>query len=110
MFLILFYLNPFRYVPATIHYQKSTAYLKIHKPNTPSRIIVSSIGTAFHPIAIYLHNIISDSIPKGMSHINNSFEFYNTYGYKNTKLRYLNTVTSLFTNVSLNLVLDRLND
>jgi len=47
-------------MPATVHYQKFTAYLKIHKLNTPSKIIVSSIGT-FHPIAIYLHNIISDS-------------------------------------------------
>ena len=35
---------------------------KIHKNNIPYRIIVSSIGTALYPMAIFLHEIISERV------------------------------------------------
>jgi len=39
-------------------------------------IIVSSINTSLYPIAKFLQNIISKSIPPAKSQIKNSFVFY----------------------------------
>lgn len=50
---------------------------KIHKDNIPFRIIVSSVNTSLHHLATHLHNILSTSIPKANSFINNSFELCN---------------------------------
>jgi len=50
---------------------------KIHKKNTPFRIIVSSINTVLYSLASYLHKIISDSLEHMNSHTTNSFEIYN---------------------------------
>ncbi|KMQ86230.1 hypothetical protein RF55_14846 [Lasius niger] len=46
---------------------------KIHKPNCPLRIIVSSVNSPLHSIATFLH-IIHASISKAHSHIDNSLE------------------------------------
>jgi len=46
---------------------------KIHEPNCPCRIIVSSINTPLHPLTAFLHNIIYDTIPRTHSHVANSF-------------------------------------
>jgi len=40
------------------------------------RLLYSQI--ALYPIAAYLHKIISDSISRTNSHVNNSFDFYNS--------------------------------
>jgi hypothetical protein len=82
---------------------------KIHKPNTPLRIIVSSVGTALYPLAAFLQNIISDSIPRAVGHVENSFELCNFLTNKNIKdsetLLSLD-VTLLFTNVPLDLAIE----
>lgn len=45
---------------------------KIHKDNILFRIIVSSVNTSLHHLVTHLHNILSTSIPKADSFINNS--------------------------------------
>jgi len=46
---------------------------KIHKPNNPLRIIVSSINSPFYSLSEYIHDIIKKSIPKLNSFIKNSY-------------------------------------
>jgi len=55
---------------------------KIHKHNTPFKIIVSSINIALYPLASYLQKVISDSLENANSHITNSFELYNLLSNK----------------------------
>jgi len=50
---------------------------KIHKPNNPLRIIVSSINSPLFSLAKYLHDIIQKSIPKSGSFIKNSYHLIN---------------------------------
>jgi len=47
---------------------------KIHKPNNPLRIIISSNDSPLYFLAKHLHKIITDNIPKTSSHIENSFQ------------------------------------
>ncbi|EFN65155.1 hypothetical protein EAG_05789, partial [Camponotus floridanus] len=47
---------------------------KIHKPNSPLRIIVSSINSPLHKFATFLHNCLHDNLPHCKSHIANSYE------------------------------------
>lgn len=67
------------------------------------------INTALHPLVTYLHKLISNSLPKAASHVNNSFELYNLLSGKKIedshKLISLD-VTSLFTNVPLDLAIE----
>jgi len=57
---------------------------KIHKENTPFKIIVSTINTALYPIATYIGKIILlNNIPHTNSYVKNSFEFYNLLSEKN---------------------------
>jgi len=77
---------------------------KIHKKNTPFRIIVSSVNTALYSLASFLHKIISDSLEH-----TNSFEIYNSLSGKivrDTEVLLSLDVTALFTNVPLNLAMD----
>ncbi|XP_077273242.1 uncharacterized protein LOC143903487 [Temnothorax americanus] len=88
---------------------KAYALPKIHKPNHPFRIIVSSIDTALYPLASFLQKIISDNIPKTRSYVNNSFDLYSTLsGMKvsNSNILISLDATSLFTNIPLNLALE----
>jgi hypothetical protein len=48
---------------------------KVHKEVLPLRAIVSSIGSPCHNLARYLLNLIPPVSGKGLSHLNNSFEF-----------------------------------
>jgi len=82
---------------------------KIHKNNTPFRIIVSSINTALYSIASFLQDIISNSLEKTNSHIANSFDLYSSLSGKRIRdsdVLISLDVTSLFTNVPLDLAID----
>src|SRR5436190_15508000 len=79
---------------------------KIHKPNYPLRLIVSSINSPLHSLALYLHKIIFSAVPKSDSFVANSFELVNKLnskclddGYELASL----DVVSLFTNVPLDI-------
>jgi len=45
---------------------------KIHKPGRTFRIIISSIDSPTHSLAIFLHKIIAKNIDKSFSYIKNS--------------------------------------
>ncbi|EFN72059.1 hypothetical protein EAG_00285, partial [Camponotus floridanus] len=47
---------------------------KVHKPNCPFRIIVSSIDSPLYQLAAFLHENMIKSFPTAHSHIKNSFE------------------------------------
>ncbi|KYN09543.1 hypothetical protein ALC57_18330 [Trachymyrmex cornetzi] len=53
---------------------RAYAMPKIHKPNCPFRIIVSSINSPLYELASFLHSILIETIPKTESHIKNSFQ------------------------------------
>lgn len=77
--------------------------LKIHKQSYPFRIIVSSLDSLLYNLALFLHNIISKSIPKPFSHIDNSVQIVerlsNLHLDNNFVLISLDAI-SLFTNVT----------
>ncbi|XP_011701227.1 PREDICTED: uncharacterized protein LOC105457947 [Wasmannia auropunctata] len=82
---------------------------KIHKPSCPFRLIISSIDSSLYFFAIFVHNILKDSIPKAPSRIDNSFELVEKL--KGMKLDDNYTLISLdvvflFTNVPLDLVIE----
>lgn len=82
---------------------------KIHKPNCPFRVIVSSINTPLYQLAAFLHNIIYDAIPRAHSHVANSFELVKKLSgvQLNDHFKLLSLdVVSLFTNIPLDLALD----
>jgi len=107
-----------KYIPKKIYYSlhssdsilpKAYGLPKIHKENTPLRIIVSTINTALYAVAAYLQKIISHNIPNSNSHIKNSFEFADLLSDKtlnSTDTLISLDVASLFTNVPLDLALD----
>ncbi|XP_018343348.1 PREDICTED: uncharacterized protein LOC108749265 [Trachymyrmex septentrionalis] len=82
---------------------------KIHKPDCPLRIIVSSVGSPLHPLATFLHKKLFKAIPRADSYIKNSFELVErlrdvhfTGTHELTSL----DVTSLFTNVPTEVAID----
>ena len=84
---------------------------KIHKKQFPPpfRIIVSSVNTALYSLASYLQDIITNSIPKPKSHINNSFDLYkilNGKHIKDNEVLFSLDVTSLFTNIPVELAIE----
>jgi len=88
---------------------KAYGFPKIHKKNTPFRIIVSSVNTALYSLASFLHRIISDSLQHMNGHTTNSFKIYNSLSGKtigDTDVLLSLDVTSLFTNVPLDLAMD----
>jgi len=87
---------------------KSYELAKIHKENTPFRIIVSTINTALYPIATHIGKIISNNIPILTGNVKNSFEFYSLSekNINNSDILIFLDVTSLFTNIPLDLATD----
>jgi hypothetical protein len=82
---------------------------KIHKENTPLRIIVSSIGTALYPLASFMQEIISENIPQAIGHVNNSFDLYCSLSGRKIPNSYTLIsldVISLFTNVPTDLAIN----
>jgi len=47
---------------------------KIHKQSNPLRVIVSSIGSPLHNLAIFLHKIFDESLEKPYDYIKNNFQ------------------------------------
>jgi len=82
---------------------------KIHKPNCPFRVIVSSINSPLYFLATYLHKIMIKSFPVSHSHVCNSCDVVkklsNTYLDNNFRLVSLDVI-SLFTNVPTDLIID----
>jgi len=82
---------------------------KVHKPDCPFRIIISSIDSPLYSLANFLHNIINKGMPKAKTHINNSFSLLKILsGLKlenETCLISLDAV-SLFTNIPIDLAMD----
>jgi hypothetical protein len=75
----------------------------------PLRIIVSSINTALHPLASYLQELITKSIPRSKSHINNSLDLYKILNGKHindSEVLFSLDVTSLFTNIPVDLAIN----
>ena len=84
---------------------------KIHKPGTPLRIIISSIGSPLHNLAAFLHEIIHNSLPPSESYIKNSFQLANRVSNLSVPLDSTLVsldVVSLFTNVPVDLVISGL--
>jgi len=82
---------------------------KIHKENTPLRIIISSVNTTLYPIVKYLNKVISDNIPRTEFQVRNSFELHDALSSKiipeSCMLSSLDLV-SLFTNIPLDLAMN----
>ena len=86
---------------------------KIHKPDCPLRIIVSSVGSPLHSLATFLHKKLFKTIPRADSYMKNSFELVErlrdvhfTGTHELTSL----DVTSLFTNVPTDVAIDCVNE
>jgi len=105
------------YIPTNIHRKlicsdgllpRAYGLPKVHKLNCPYRIIVSSVDSPLYPLATFLQNIISTSIPTARSHIDNSFDLVkkltNTYINDGFSLISLDVI-SLFTNIPIELAL-----
>jgi len=107
-----------KYIPAITHsYLNATNAIlprayglpKIHKPGAPLRIIISSSGSPLHNLAEFLQNIISRSLPKPFSHILNSRDLLkklHNVSLTDDEVLVSLDVTSLFTNVPVDLVLE----
>lgn len=81
---------------------------KTHKLNCPFRIIISTINSPLHKLAIYMHKILYKSIPNSPFSIKNSFHLYNKVSGIQIDKQYilcLLDVTSLFTNVPIELMI-----
>ncbi|XP_011859689.1 PREDICTED: uncharacterized protein LOC105557131 [Vollenhovia emeryi] len=83
---------------------------KIHKPECPLRIIVSSVDSPLYSFSFFLHNIIkSSTIPKPQSHILNSYDLVNKLNGRHIQETHdliSLDVVSLFTNIPLDLAED----
>lgn len=81
---------------------------KIHKKDFPLRIIVSTLGSPLYNISHFLHSILDKSIVKPNSFIKDSWSFakvINDYHIQNDEIMISLDVTSLFTNIPTQLVL-----
>ncbi|XP_011859234.1 PREDICTED: uncharacterized protein LOC105556743, partial [Vollenhovia emeryi] len=82
---------------------------KIHKPNIPLRIIVSSVYTPLYNIATFLQDILQQSLPSNPTTVKDSFTLVeslrNTYVPAGVELISLDVV-SLFTNIPLDLAIN----
>lgn len=79
---------------------------KIHKKDFPFRLIVSSTNSALYKLASFLNDIIMNSLPHTSGHVANSFDLYDRLSgvkLRNSDIIFSLNVTSLFTNVPLDL-------
>jgi len=80
---------------------------KIHKPEYPLRIIVSSLGSLLYEVVKFLNSILNASLNRPLSHIKDCWWFVNRVNglivEPNEILVFLD-VTSLFTNIPKELV------
>jgi len=86
---------------------------KIHKENAPLRVIISSINTALYPLGKFLNGILSDGITSTKYHARNGFELCDALSGKIIPIgcRLVSfDVTSLFTNIPIELAIDSINN
>lgn len=79
---------------------------KIHKLDTPYRLIISSINSPLHSVSEFLHRIIIKNVPKAKSHLFDSFELVKKLESVKMQPGYILVsldVVSLFTNVPVDL-------
>ena len=82
---------------------------KIHKPNHPLRIIVSSINSPLYKLASFLDRIMHKSFPSSSSSVKNSFEVVKKLNNVNIEKGHTLIsldVVSLFTNIPLDLAIE----
>lgn len=81
---------------------------KIHKEGNTYRIVVSTVNTALYRFAGFLQKLLKDNIPVANSHVNNSFELFDTLSNRrieeNIRMASFDVI-SLFTNIPLNLAI-----
>ncbi|XP_071653548.1 uncharacterized protein [Temnothorax longispinosus] len=81
---------------------------KIHKDGSPLRIIVSTLGSPLYNMANFLHNILVKSVPKPESYIKDGWSFVELIRdvrIEDDDVLISLDVTSLFTNIPKDLVL-----
>jgi len=77
---------------------------KVHKPDCPFRIIVSSLDSPLYNLATFLHKILIKNIPVNDSHSNNSFDLIQKLKDIQVDDDYILislNVVSLFTNIPI---------
>jgi len=82
--------------------------LKVHKPDCPYRIIVSSLDSPLYNLATFLHKILIKNIPVTDSHLNNSFDLVQKLKDIQVDDDYILIsldVVSLFTNIPIDLTI-----
>ena len=82
---------------------------KIHKVNRPLRPVVSTIGSVTYKIAKFLASIVGKIVGNTDSHVYNSFEFaeqITTVQTEEQDVLFSLDVTSLYTNVPIDLALE----
>jgi len=84
---------------------------KVHKPDCPFRIIISSIDSPLYSLATFLQETITRSLPRAKGHIDNSFQLVKILkdmfiedGFVLISL----DVVSLFTNIPIDLAMEGL--
>jgi len=87
---------------------------KIHKPGHTFRIIILSIDSPTHSLAIYLHKTITKNIDKSFGYIENSYQLVkklNGLHLATDKFDYVSLdVISLFANVPTNIALESISN
>jgi len=85
---------------------------KIHKINHPLRIIVSTINSLLHSLAVFLHKILKNSTKNPISSIKNSYDLVEKLKEvdltPNLRLASLDVI-SLFTNIFTEYVINSIN-
>jgi len=80
---------------------------KIHKPNCPLRIIVSTINSPLFSLAIFLKDILQGGLDNSLGFVANSYQLVRELkGSKTNHCLVSLDVTSLFTNVPIELALE----
>jgi len=82
---------------------------KIHKPDIPFRLIISSIDSPFYSLASFLQEIIIKHVPNTFSHLDNSFkltEKLKDIFISDNHILISLDVISLFTNIPLDLAIE----
>jgi len=82
---------------------------RIHKPDCPFRIIVSSLDSSLYNLATFLHKILIKNIPVIDSHLNNSFDLVQKLKDVQVDDDYILIfldVVSLFINIPIDLAIE----
>jgi len=84
-------------------------FFRRRKQDCPFRIIISSINSLLYSLAVFLHNIITKTIPKN-NYIENNFELVKELEDKRLRVEFQLMsldVVSFFINISIDYAMDR---